>query len=108
MDDSTLVINSSKKRGKIYLSPHILIYTLNFTKSENELLIKHIKDTFGITFILKKRPDGNHYMLQLNKRNELMKSIDIVKKYVLKIPCMHYKVNVLDRLKEKQKELFVH
>lgn len=105
MDDGTLVINPSKKRGKIYLSPHISIYTLNFTKSENELLIKHIKDTFGITFILKKRPDGNHYILQLNKRNELMKFIDIVKKYVLEIPCMHYKVNVLDRLKEKQSEL---
>ena len=105
MDDGTLVINSSKKKNKIYLSPHISIYTLNFTKDENELLIKYIKDTFDIQFILKHRPDGYNYILQLNKRNELMRFINLIKKYVHEIPCMYYKVDVSERLSQKKKEL---
>ncbi|PAB59363.1 hypothetical protein CCE28_10920 [Anaeromicrobium sediminis] len=38
-------------------------------------------------------------MLELNKRNELMKFIDLVKPYVNQIPCMKYKVDVKNRLK---------
>jgi hypothetical protein len=32
--------------------------------------------------MLKRRPDGSNYILEIGKRNELMKFIDLVKLYV--------------------------
>jgi hypothetical protein len=105
MDDGTLVIDSSKSKNKMYLFPRIAIYSLNFSKIENEILMKHIKKTFTIKFKLKKRPDGKNYILELNQRNEIMNFIDIVKPYINQIPCMKYKIDIYNRLEENYLKL---
>lgn len=106
MDDGSLIINSSTKDNiSIYIFPQIILYTLNFSKEENIILKNHIKNTFNIEFSLKKRPDGKNYALQLNKRNELMKFINIVKPFVEEINCMKYKVDINKRLENKKSEL---
>lgn len=98
MDDGTLVIDSSGSKVK-YLFPRISIYTLCFTQEENELLRQHIQNTFNISLKLKKRPDGKNYILELNRRNEVLDFIEIVRPYVSNIPCMMYKVNLDERMK---------
>ena len=105
MDDGTLVMDTAKKVDRICVFPRITIYTLNFTKDENTILLNHIKNTFKVTFILKRHPDGHNYCLQLNKVSEIMKFIDIVAPFVNQIECMTYKINVKDRLSTKAEEL---
>lgn len=105
MDDGSLVLSCNKKGNKIYITPHVYLYSLNFTKEENILLKNHIKKQFGIEFKLKNRPDGNNYILEIGKRNELMKFINLVKPYVNQIPCMTYKVDIIKRLEDKKIEL---
>ncbi|AHM55624.1 LAGLIDADG DNA endonuclease [Peptoclostridium acidaminophilum DSM 3953] len=99
MDDGSLVINSSTSRKNgIYIFPQVLIYSLCFSKEENIILCDHIKSTFDIEFSLKNRPDGKNFILQISKRNELMRFITLVKPYVDEIDCMKYKVDVKERL----------
>jgi len=107
MDDGSLVLNTSinKTGNKIYITPRIYLYSLNFTKEENIILKNHIKEQFDIEFMLKRRPDGKNYILEIGKRNELMKFIDLVKPYVVQIPCMTYKVDITKRLEDKKREL---
>ncbi len=105
MDDGTLVIDTAKSQVKICVFPRITIYTLNFTKQENIILLNHIKETFKINFILKHHPDGHNYCLQLNKVSEIMKFINIVYPFVNEIDCMKYKINIESRLNLKVKEL---
>lgn len=105
MDDGSLVISKSYKKNKIYLYPIIYIYTLNFTLSENILLKNYIKEKFDVNFNLKKRKDGQKCILQLSKRNEIMKFIDLVKPYVEEIPCMKYKVNIKERQENIKNEI---
>lgn len=107
MDDGSLVLNIStnKKGNKVYITPHIYLYSLNFTMEENIILKNHIKEKFSVEFKLKKRPDGNNYILEIGKRNELMKFINLVKPYVEQIPCMTYKIDIKKRLEEKKQEL---
>lgn len=105
-DDGTLIVEASKRsENKLYLFPRIYIYSLSFTKEENQILITHIKNCFDVEFKLKHRKDGKNYILELNKRNELMKFINIVKPYISEVPCMKYKINIEQRLKEKSDEL---
>ena len=63
MDDGSLVIDSSQNKTTKYLFPRISIYTLCFSKSENEVLINHIKNYFNIQFKLKKHHDGKNYII---------------------------------------------
>ncbi|SHH69765.1 LAGLIDADG DNA endonuclease family protein [Caloranaerobacter azorensis DSM 13643] len=107
MDDGSLVLNVSanKKSNKIYITPHVYLYSLNFTMEENIILKNHIKEQFGIEFKLKKRPDGNNYILEIGKRNELMKFINLIKPYVEQIHCMTYKIDIKKRLEDKKQEL---
>lgn len=57
--------------------------TLNFSEDENILLKNHIKKTFNINMKLKKRKDGKNFLLGINKRDEIIKFINIVKPFVL-------------------------
>ncbi|MBL4938002.1 hypothetical protein JK636_20025 [Clostridium sp. YIM B02515] len=70
MDDGNLVIDSTTRKNKVkYLFPRTSLYSLSFSKEENIILLEHIKNTFNIEFKLKNRPDGKHYILELNKQN---------------------------------------
>lgn len=106
MDDGTLIIDSAIRKNKIkYLFPRIALYSLSFSKEENIILLEHIKNTFNIEFKLKNRPDGKHYILELNKQNEITKFIDLVSQIVKEIPCMTYKIDIQEKLIAKQKQL---
>lgn len=105
MDDGSLVITATKRKNSIYLSPQLTIYSLNFSKEENIILKDHIKNTFSIDFILKKRKDGKNYVLGINKQNDIIKFINIVKPYVYMIDCMKYKVDIENRLEVKKQQL---
>ncbi|UZW16011.1 hypothetical protein OSC52_09400 [Clostridium pasteurianum] len=106
MDDGSLVIDSSKrKNGSIYIFPRISIYTLNFSEDENILLKNHIKKTFNIDTKLKKRKDGKNFLLEINKRDEIIKFINIVKPFVQEISCMHYKIKLKERFESKRTKL---
>lgn len=105
MDDGSLVISSNKRKDSIYLSPQLTIYSLNFSEEENIILRDHINNTFGVNFILKKRRDGKHYVLGINKQNDIVKFLDVVRPYVSKIDCMNYKIDIVNRLNKQKKEL---
>lgn len=105
MDDGTLVIESSFKNNKLYLFPRISLYTLSFTKEENIILRDYIKQTFDIDFKLKNNPYGKKFILEINKRNEIMKFINLVKPYVDEIDSMKYKVNIDKATNKKYNEM---
>lgn len=106
MDDGTLVIDSAKrKNGSIYLFPRISFYTLSFSESENIIIKDYLKDKFGITSKLKHRKDGKNTILEINKRNDLVYFINIIKPYVDEIPCMRYKVNLEEKFNIKKLQL---
>lgn len=105
MDDGSLVIDSSYKSNKKYIFPRISIYTQSFSMEENLLIIKHIKNKFDIEFKLHSTPYGKKYNLEINKRNEIFKFINVIKPYVEVIPDMTYKINIKENMDEKYTEL---
>lgn len=105
MDDGSLVIDSSYKSNKKYIFPRISIYTQSFSLEENLILINHIKSKFDIEFKLHSTPYGKKYNLEINKRNEILKFINVVKPYVELIPDMTYKINIKENMDEKYTEL---
>lgn len=105
-DDGTLVIDSTtRNNGCKYLFPRISISTLCFSKEENLILINHIYNVFSIKFKLKQFPYGKGYALELNKKDEIFKFINLISPYVKDIKSMSYKINIYDRLISKQKEI---
>lgn len=106
MDDGSLIINNYKKSDNITLVPQIFLYSQSFTMEENLLLKEHLKNTFNVEFVLSKRRDGSNFVLSINKRNDIYSFIDIVKPYVLEIPCMRYKVNIENKL-IKSKDIYI-
>jgi len=102
MDDGSLIIDTFRKKNKIYLFPRVVIYSLNITKEENIILSNHIKQTFDIEFKLKERPDGYNYILEIGKRNEVIRFLDLVKFYIQEIPSMNYKIEVEESIKRKK------
>lgn len=105
MDDGSLVIDSSYKSRKKYIFPRISIYTQSFSLEENLIIINHIKNRFGIEFKLHSTPYGKKYNLEINKRNEIIKFINVVKPYVNLIPEMAYKINIKENMSKKYSEL---
>ncbi|MFT8344005.1 MAG: hypothetical protein ABF652_21565 [Clostridium beijerinckii] len=103
MDDGTLVIDSAKRNdNSIYIFPRISLYTLSFSKGENIIIQSHLKNTFGIQTKLKYRKDGKKTILEINKKAEIIKFINIVKPYISKIPCMKYKIDLKGRFEQKK------
>lgn len=95
MDDGTLIIDSTqRKNNSFYIFPRITLCTLSFSEKENIIIKKHLYKNFGIETNIKHRKDGKKAVLEINKRNEIIKFIDIVKPYVSQIPCMLYKINL--------------
>lgn len=106
MDDGTLVIDSIKRKDKsIYIFPRISLYTLSFSKTENIIIKNHLDKTFDIKTKLKYRKDGKKTILEINKKEEVIKFINIVKPYVAEIPCMNYKIDLEGRFEEKRSSL---
>lgn len=106
MDDGTLVIDSIKrKNNSFYIFPRISLYTLSFSEEENIIIQNHLENTFGIKTKIKYRKDGKKAILEINKKEEIIKFINIVKPYVFEIPCMRYKIDLEMRLKEKKSKL---
>jgi hypothetical protein len=106
MDDGSLVIDSSKrKNGSIYIFPRISIYTLNFSKYENSILQNYISKTFNVNTKLKERKDGKHFLLEINRRNDIVSFINTVSPFVEEIPCMHYKIRLKERFENKRLKL---
>ncbi|WP_346928220.1 hypothetical protein [Clostridium sp.] len=103
MDDGTLVIDSAKrKNNSIYLFPRISLYTLSFSESENIIIRNHLDNTFGVKTKLKYRKDGKKTILEINKKEDIIRFINIVKPYVSEIPCMKYKIDLEGRFEEKK------
>lgn len=106
MDDGSLVIDSTKrKNNSIYIFPRISLYTLSFSENENIILKNHLETTFGVKTKIKYRKDGKNTILEINKKNDIINFIDIVKPYVCEIPCMKYKINLSERFEEKKNKL---
>lgn len=103
MDDGTLVIDSTKrKNNSIYIFPRISLYTLSFCKTENIIIKNHLENTFNIRAKLKYRKDGKKTILEINKKDEVIRFINIIKPYVSEIPCMSYKIDLKGRFQEKK------
>lgn len=94
LDDGTLVIDRYIRKNKVHLFPRITIYSQSFTKSENELLLDHIHDHFGVKFILKKRKDGEGFVLQCNCRDQIIKFLKIIEYLHPLLDCMRYKLDL--------------
>lgn len=106
MDDGTLVIDSAKrKNNSVYIFPRISLYTLSFSETENIIIKNYLKNTFNIQAKLKYRKDGKKTILEINKKEEILKFINIIKPYVSQIPCMKYKIDLECRFEEKKYSL---
>jgi hypothetical protein len=106
MDDGTLVIDSTKrKNNSVYIFPRISLYTLSFSKIENIIIKNHLEDTFNIKTKFKYRKDGKKTIIEINKKEEIIKFINIIKPYVSQIPCMKYKIDLEGRFEEKKYSL---
>ncbi len=106
MDDGTLVIDSAKrKNGAIYIFPRISLYTLSFSETENIIIKDHLKTTFDINTKLKHRKDGKNTILEINKREDVINFIDIVRPYVAEVNCMKYKIDLKGKFEEKKTAL---
>lgn len=106
MDDGTLVIDSIKRKdNSFYIFPRISLYTLSFSKGENIILQDHLENTFGIKTKIKYRKDGKRTILEINKKEDVINFINIVKPYVSETSCMKYKIDLEERFKEKKSKL---
>lgn len=106
MDDGTLIIDSTKrKNNSIYLFPRISLYTLSFSENENIIIKNHLDNTFGIKTKLKYRKDGKKTILEINKKEDVIRFINIIKPYVSEISCMKYKIDLEGRFEEKKSKV---
>ncbi|WP_333888348.1 hypothetical protein [Clostridium sp.] len=106
MDDGTLVIDSSKrKKGSIYIFPRISLYTLSFSEDENNIIMDHLDNCFGIKTKIKYRKDGKKCILEINKKEDIINFIDVIKPHVSEVLCMNYKINLVERFEKKRTAL---
>lgn len=98
MDDGSLIIDSSRTKNRVILFPRIYLYSLCYSYKENELLSEHLQTHFGITFKIKKHPDGSGFMLEINRREDVVSFINLIKPHVLEIPALSYKVKLKQQL----------
>lgn len=93
LDDGSLTISYhyNEKKHIVYCHPKITLYSLNFTKLENEVLAAHLNQTFQTNFIVTAHPDGHKNLLTINKASEVKNFLNIVNPYVKEIPSMKYK-----------------
>lgn len=108
LDDGTLVIDRYIRKNRIHLFPRITIYSQSFSENENILLQKHVLDTFGVQFILKKRKDGKGYVLQCNYRDHIIFFLQIIQHQHPLLECMHYKMDLESALISTKARYQIH
>jgi hypothetical protein len=99
LDDGSLMITKriNHRQKKIYLTPSIVLYTLNFTREENNLLKDHINQHFNQQFIISSHPDGKKTLLKLNKVSDVTNFLAQFKSFVGIMPSMDYKLSLDDK-----------
>ncbi|WP_442600441.1 hypothetical protein [Neobacillus sp. D3-1R] len=109
LDDGSLSISKRINHNKklVYLTPHIYLYLQNYQVDELQVLQLHIQKIFGFNFKLTKRPDGYGYVLKLNKIEENMKFLELVKNVASNCQDMNYKFDWKARF-EQEKKKFEH
>ena len=107
MDDGSLVMDHYSRTHKVQIFPRILLYTLSFSYEENIVLRDYLYERFKVNFKLKRRPDGKHYILEINQRNEIYKFIALIQDYVNEIPEMSYKVNLEKSMSDKYNKILL-
>lgn len=108
LDDGSLTISYTYNKNKniVYCQPSIILYTLNFTKKENERLANHLNIMFKTSFVVSKHPDGNQHLLKLNKQSEVAHLLKVIEPYVADIPSMHYKTNITENVRLKMNHIY--
>lgn len=108
LDDGCLSISYSYNKNKniVYCHPSINLYTLNFTKEENEQLSQHLNKTFQTNFVLTNNPDGHGNMLTLNKESEVSHLLEIIKPYAKQITSVQYKTNIAENIRLKKEHIY--
>lgn len=93
LDDGSLIISTRYNKNKhvVYCSPSIIIYTLNFTFDENTMLANHLNNVFKTNFVISGHPDGNGYLLKLNKERDVSNFLKLLEPHTKNIPSMFYK-----------------
>ena len=96
LDDGSLMITKriNHRQKKIYLTPSIVLYTLNFTREENNLLKDHINQHFNQQFVISSHPDGKKTLLKLNKVSDVTNFLAQFKSFIGIIPSMDYKLSL--------------
>ena len=107
LDDGSLIISYqyNKNTHTVYCNPSIVIYTLNLTREENNLLATHINKTFQTNFVVSGHPDSHKTLLKLNKESEITHFLETIKAYVKDIPSMQYKISLKKNIKEKTEHI---
>lgn len=107
LDDGSLTISYQYNSSTytVYCHPSIILYTLNFTKKENQLLAAYLNHTFGTHFVVSKHPDGHKSLLKINKESEVTYFLNLIKPYVKDIPSMKYKTSISENIKLKKDQI---
>jgi len=107
LDDGSLTIsyNFNKNSNTVYCHPSIILYTLNFTHSENKTLARHLNKTFKTNFVVSGHPDGHQSLLKLNKASEVELLLGTIKPISKEIPSMEYKTNISKNIELKKDHL---
>lgn len=103
LDDGSLIISYqfNKTKNIVYCHPSIVLYTLNFTHDENEILASYLNETFGTHFVTSGHPDGNRTLLKLNKEKEVRYFLNLFSHYKDELNCMAYKMNLEKNIESK-------
>ena len=91
----------NKKTNTIYCHPSIVLYTLNFTENENQLLARHLNHTFKTNFVVSGHPDGHRSLLKLNKVSEVTHLLDLINTHIDDISSMKYKTCLQTNIAQK-------
>lgn len=107
LDDGSLTISYkyNRKQNTVYCHPSIILYTLNFTRSENELLANHLNNVFGTNFVVSGHPDGHQALLKVNKVEEVQHLLKVISLYTEEIPSMKYKMSLEENIKLKTESM---
>lgn len=107
LDDGSLIVSYryNKNKQTVYCYPSIVLYTLNVTRSENELLASHLNKTFQTNFVVSGHPDGHGSLLKLNKESEVTSFLKIINPHVKNIVSMKYKTCLSENINNKKEDI---
>lgn len=110
LDDGSLTMSKRYNHNtkRLYFSPSVVLYTLNFTKNENERLKNHLNETFGTSFVVSGHPDGQQSLLKLNKVSDIEFFLNCLHPYINEIPSMRYKMCIASKIDSLKKLLPEH